>query len=420
MTPATLAIMRVVGDAAYADLESAKRLAPPHGAIGVGSADFDYTLRAEVQLEYLRAVRLGKTFGEALDAAKLLGREMVEKWNARGSKARVSITGNYELHRNTCTVDAIAETVHRQFLAPQFIPEFRLQQVAKVYAHDVRTESQAAKPTAYSKGESMPETTTPETKAETLPYVDIPHDMADMLADGGMVIKSRIPTLAALRIIPQGNGRCYAIACDGAGASVVEIDGTFTRPVSIPREVLPSKKSQWPKDGSAHRVTLHADTGEAPPALRCDWPIQPGETMRKYSAAHEPQGAYPPLVAGDAIRSFNGRPVFVLSLDPGLLFDVAQACGRTDDAATVHLVIDFDDPKASVGVLSATGHIGVIMPCGVKSLDVAKIGERDAQLVAEYQAKVELLALCEKAYGVKPAQVEVPQGVTAEAAAEEK
>lgn len=120
--------MRTLDEEVQREYERARELAPRGGAIAVGSADFDHTLKAGIGEEYLRALNKGSTPDEALDAAKALGREMVQKWNTKGSKGRASINRNSELHRWEGAGESIAENIHRRFVqsaepAPATAPE---------------------------------------------------------------------------------------------------------------------------------------------------------------------------------------------------------------------------------------------------------------------------------------------------------
>lgn len=107
--------MRQQADRNAREFEQAKRLGPTGGSLSVGSADFDHTLKGTVGEAYVRALRNGKTPDEALEEAKADGRDAIRKWNERGSKSRVSMSGGGELKRWEGSADDIADTIHRRF-----------------------------------------------------------------------------------------------------------------------------------------------------------------------------------------------------------------------------------------------------------------------------------------------------------------
>ena len=83
----------------------------------MGSADFDFRLRAEVGEEFLRGLRKNLTPEESYELAKATGLEMVRKWNDLGCKSRVAVVSQHELHRANESALATAEFWLRKFLS---------------------------------------------------------------------------------------------------------------------------------------------------------------------------------------------------------------------------------------------------------------------------------------------------------------
>jgi len=113
---AVLAAMRGIGTTADAADREATRLQPKYGFKGVGSADFDPFLKSRSLYELLSAIRKGATPEQAEKAAKVLAREVISNWNRNGSKSRVSVHANYELHRWEGAADTAIENATRTLL----------------------------------------------------------------------------------------------------------------------------------------------------------------------------------------------------------------------------------------------------------------------------------------------------------------
>lgn len=93
------ATMRSLGETADRERQQAKRLSPPQGTIGLGSADMDHTFKAEALEGMLRQVRKGKTPAEAETIVKEDLKRLVQSWNERGSKGRATVSSGHELRR---------------------------------------------------------------------------------------------------------------------------------------------------------------------------------------------------------------------------------------------------------------------------------------------------------------------------------
>jgi hypothetical protein len=97
---ALFAEMRAIGEVADHVRRTAARMAPPYGTVGLGSADFDYLLEAEVLDEFLRSLRSGSDPEQAHRCAVAMGELVVQRWNLHGSKARATFGHRANLHRD--------------------------------------------------------------------------------------------------------------------------------------------------------------------------------------------------------------------------------------------------------------------------------------------------------------------------------
>lgn len=86
----------------------AQALAAPAGTIGVGAADFDEIIKAEVLLSYLRALRQGRTPEEAYRITETERTECVRKFNQR--------IRDHVLMRWEGTEQALIDRIHQQAL----------------------------------------------------------------------------------------------------------------------------------------------------------------------------------------------------------------------------------------------------------------------------------------------------------------
>lgn len=88
--------MRRWNDKAISHYERHVKLRPPHGTIGVGSADMDEWFKAYAISEFLSALRKGGNPQQAADHANGEMKLAVQKWNTRGCRA--AINSKHELH----------------------------------------------------------------------------------------------------------------------------------------------------------------------------------------------------------------------------------------------------------------------------------------------------------------------------------
>ncbi len=109
------AAMRDLDKSVQHDWKRSRELQPPQGTVGVGSADFDHTLKAITGEAYLSALRKGKTPEEAHGEAKEAGNYAVKQWNEKSSKGRMSINNRAELQRWAGAGESEADTIHRRF-----------------------------------------------------------------------------------------------------------------------------------------------------------------------------------------------------------------------------------------------------------------------------------------------------------------
>lgn len=107
--------MRKLHDEIQHHEKAARDMQPKNGAIGIGGADFDHTLKRSVAEGYLFALNKGASPEEAHKAAIEAGRHSVKMWNERGSKGRASINSSHELKRWDKSGDDYADTIHRRF-----------------------------------------------------------------------------------------------------------------------------------------------------------------------------------------------------------------------------------------------------------------------------------------------------------------
>lgn len=103
------AAMRALDSEAQRQYEKAKKLTPPSGTIGVGGADFEELLKAEVISSYLRPLRNGKTPAEALANAEKDRTEFVKKFNQKRGK-------DYVVHRSETAEQSLIDRIHRTIL----------------------------------------------------------------------------------------------------------------------------------------------------------------------------------------------------------------------------------------------------------------------------------------------------------------
>lgn len=113
------AVMRQIDGAVQIAWVRARELGPRHGYISVGSADFDYTLKATIGEQYLRVLRTGGDPTAAFESAIVAGKESIAKWNSTGCTSRMAATGKFELHRDECAAESIALGFHVRFAAFQ-------------------------------------------------------------------------------------------------------------------------------------------------------------------------------------------------------------------------------------------------------------------------------------------------------------
>lgn len=111
------ALMRQIDEAVHHAWSRARDLGPRGGSVSVGSADFDYTLKATVGEQYLRVLRNGGDPASAFTSAIEAGKESIAKWNTTGCMSRAVINSRYELLRDNCAADAIALGFHARFAA---------------------------------------------------------------------------------------------------------------------------------------------------------------------------------------------------------------------------------------------------------------------------------------------------------------
>jgi hypothetical protein len=125
--------VRLLNDRIEAQWAEARRLTPPPGTLGVGSADFDLTLKATIGEAYLRGLRNTGDPEQALAVAREAGREAVAAWNAKGVQGRVPISSATEMKRWENAGDHLAEEIHRRFLqesgvATEGVPDLDLRE----------------------------------------------------------------------------------------------------------------------------------------------------------------------------------------------------------------------------------------------------------------------------------------------------
>ena len=111
------AAMRVISEWVDANRREERKLLPRWDRIAVGSADFEFLLKATVGEAYLRVLRAGGTPDEARAEAARDGSECVRKWNANGSRMRACVHGSYELERWSGAGESEADNLHRTFLS---------------------------------------------------------------------------------------------------------------------------------------------------------------------------------------------------------------------------------------------------------------------------------------------------------------
>lgn len=110
------AAMRKLGERVDLEMERHKKLRPPHGTVGVGSADFDHLLKYNAGSGYLRALRRGDSVESARLEAINDAKETIIWWNTVGCLSRGAMSSRHELHRSIESGEAVAEYWHRTFL----------------------------------------------------------------------------------------------------------------------------------------------------------------------------------------------------------------------------------------------------------------------------------------------------------------
>jgi len=107
--------MRMIGACIDRERANEKKLAPPNGTIGVGSADFDHTLRAEAGEAFLRSLRKGSTAEVAQEDSKQAALKLIQWWNKTGCRTRAFMTSRVELHRSEDAASSEAQYWYRKF-----------------------------------------------------------------------------------------------------------------------------------------------------------------------------------------------------------------------------------------------------------------------------------------------------------------
>ncbi len=108
--------MRVISEWVDMNREQEQFIQQRSNALSVGSADFDYLLKATVGEAYLRALRNGGTPAEAHLMAVADGNYCVSQWNTKTHKTRAYFMGPYELQRWDKAGEAEADAVHLRYL----------------------------------------------------------------------------------------------------------------------------------------------------------------------------------------------------------------------------------------------------------------------------------------------------------------
>lgn len=114
LTPETreklFAEMRSIDKDAQSYMQKGRDLSPRGGAIAVGGAHFEQTLKGEVISSYLRALRNGAEPKDALAKAETDRSSYVKTWNTQHSK-------DYVLQRADTAEQSLLEGIHRRVLA---------------------------------------------------------------------------------------------------------------------------------------------------------------------------------------------------------------------------------------------------------------------------------------------------------------
>ena len=95
--------------------EEYRRLTPPYGTIGVGSADMDAWFEYDCISEFLGAIRKGQSVEEAAKRTTESTHKAISNWNNLGCKSRMAVAGHYEYHRWLGCCDSLIETLVRDF-----------------------------------------------------------------------------------------------------------------------------------------------------------------------------------------------------------------------------------------------------------------------------------------------------------------
>lgn len=99
-------------DRAY---EEYRRLTPPYGMIGVGSADMDAWFEYDCISEFLGDIRKGQSVEEASKRAIESTHKAISNWNNLGCKSRMAAAGHFEYHRWLGCCDSLIATLVRDF-----------------------------------------------------------------------------------------------------------------------------------------------------------------------------------------------------------------------------------------------------------------------------------------------------------------